>query len=296
MKKILALALILALLSSALTSCALAEEKLVMTSFYPIYLIARNVLHDVEGVRLQNLTAPTTGCLHDYQLLAGDVRALAEADALVINGAGMEHYLDALTAQLPALPLVDCSLDIALLPDEEDGGMNAHIWLDPQNAAKMTENMAAGLAEILPEHAAQIHQNAAAYAETLRALDAEIRESLKDLASRDIVTFHEAFPYFAQAYDLNVVAVVAVEADEALSPRELSLVADKILAAGCPPLFTEPQYAADAAVILHNETGAPVFELDPLVTGDGALSAYEDGMRKNAETLKPALGAGTVGE
>ncbi len=291
MKKLASLVLLLVLLSTLLTACAFAEGKLIMTSFYPVYILAQNVLNGVEGVTVKNLTAPTTGCLHDYQLLAGDVRALSSADALITNGAGMEHYLDTLTSQLPALPIVDCSEGIELLPDEHEGEMNAHIWLDAQNAAKMVENMSAQLCAIFPDSAEQIASNAAEYAASLRALDGEIRQSLQNLASRDIVTFHEAFPYFAKAYDLNVVAVVVVEADEALSPRRLAAVMDAVRAAGNPPLFTEPQYASDAAVAIHNETGAPIYALDPLVTGDGAMTAYQDVMRKNAQVLLDALGA-----
>lgn len=290
MKKAVALLLLIALLAPTLAACALAEEQLVMTSFYPVYVLAQNVLAGVEGVTVKNLAAPTTGCLHDYQLLAGDVRALSTADALLINGAGMEQYLDDLTAQLPDLPVVDCSAGVALLPDEHEGEMNAHIWLDAQNAARMVDNMGDGLCALFPESADVIAENAKAYAASLRALDEEIKQTLDVLASRDIVTFHEAFPYFAKAYGLNVVAVVTVEADEALSPRRLAAVVDAVRAAGNPPLFTEPQYAPDAAVAIHQETGAPIFALDPLVTGDGAATAYQDVMRANADALLKALG------
>ncbi len=290
MKKSVSLLILCALLALPLSSCAIAEEKLIMTSFYPVYVLAQNVLADVGGVTLKNMTAPTTGCLHDYQLLAGDVRALAQADALVINGAGMEHYLDALTAQLPGLNIVDCSTGIELMPDEHEGEMNAHIWLDAQNAARMAENMGEALAALLPGQADKIKANAAEYAAALRALDEEIKQTLDALAARDIVTFHEAFPYFAEAYGLNVVAVVTVEADEALSPRRLAEVIDLVRAAGNPPLFTEPQYAPDAAVAIHNETGAPIYALDPLVTGEGDRTAYQDVMRENARVLLEALG------
>ena len=110
------------------------------------------------------------------------------------------------------------------------------------------------------------------------------------LTRRQIVTFHEAFPYFAAAYDLEVVAVVALEPDEPLSPRMLARVVEQVRAAGNPPLISEPQYEGSALRAVAQETGAPVYELDPLVTGDGALTAYEDVMRKNAQTLIEALG------
>ena len=74
-------------------SCVLAEDVNIVASFYPVYIFAQNILKDIPGVSLSCMTAPSTGCLHDYQLLTGDMRLLARADALLINGAGMESFL-----------------------------------------------------------------------------------------------------------------------------------------------------------------------------------------------------------
>ena len=136
----------------------------------------------------------------------------------------------------------------------------------------------------------KIEQNAAAYSQKLEALDQELREELSGLENRDIVTFHEAFPYFAKAYDLNVVAVLALEPDEALTPQMLKGLVEKVKEAGLPPLFTEPQFEDRAAKAVAQETGAKIYELDPIVTGDGQPDAYETGMRKNAQALIEALG------
>ena len=102
--------------------------------------------------------------------------------------------------------------------------------------------------------------------------------------------FHEAFPYFARAYGLEVTAVVALEPDEPISPRMLKQVIQQVKDAGNPPLFSEPQYENTVLRPIAQETGAKVYELDPLVTGDGSLTAYEDTMRRNLATLTEALG------
>lgn len=285
-----------------LSGCAAwAEETRVVASFYPVYILAQNVLSDVPGVTLSCMTAPATGCLHDYQLLTGDMRSLSGAGALLINGAGMEGFLPQITDQFPQLPVIDCSLGVTLLPNEaqeedhdhkedhDHGEWNAHIWLDPQNAILMVENMRAGLAALIPEQAGKINENAAAYAARLNSLDQELAAEIALLPRKEIVTFHEAFPYFARAYGLNVVAVVALEPDEPVSPHLLSHVAQAVLEAGCPPLFAEPQYENAALKAISQETNAPVFELDPLVTGNGEIDAYEAGMRKNLAVLKEAL-------
>ena len=293
------IALLLACLLLPLAGCgAMAEDISVMATFYPVYILAENVLEGVEGVTLSSMTPPSTGCLHDYQLLTSDMRALAKSQALLINGAGMESFLQDVQGQFPSLVIIDCSQGVALLEEEEQGGAhdhdgeeyNAHIWLAPENAIQMVQNLREGLSALLPEAAAQISANADAYIARLKALDAEMREATEALPRRQIVTFHEAFPYFAQAFGLEVVAVVALEPDEPISPRMLKQVIEKVKAAGNPPLFSEPQYENTALRTVAQETGAAVYELDPLVTGDGALTAYEDVMRRNLAVLQEALG------
>lgn len=303
MKRI--LALLLAVLLLPLTGCAgEAESVTVMATFYPVYVLAENVLEGVENVSLVSMTPPATGCLHDYQLLPRDMRALAEARMLLINGAGMEAFLPDVKAMYQDLTVVDCSRGVELLAEEDEdhgeheehgheghdhGEFNSHIWLDPRNAVQMVRNMEQALAELLPDQAEKIRANADAYAAQLTALDGELRAAVSALPHKKIVTFHEAFPYFARAYGLEMAAVVTLEPDEAPSPRMLAEVIDTVRAAGNPPLFSEPQYGSAALTAIARETGAPVYELDPLVTGDGALTAYQDVMRKNLKVLEEAL-------
>ncbi len=304
MKKMLLYALATALMLSFPT--ATAQEKTVVTSFYPVYILTRNLTAGIDGLQVVNLAAPDTGCLHDYQLLTGDMRTLAKANALLINGAGMESYLNTVAAQFPDLQVVDASRGIALLDSEgknehahEEGEDahghedNAHIWLDALNAKKMVENLSAGLQNAFPEYKDALMQNEAAYIQRLDSLDLELKLGLADLAQKEIITFHEAFPYFAKAYGLHVAAVVLREPGEALSPAQLAELTKLVRDLGAPPLFTEPQYPDLAARTLAAETGAKVYELDPLVTGpldDSALTAYEDGMRKNMQVLQQSLG------
>ena len=299
MKKL--LCLILALL---LCMPAFASAETVVTSFYPIYLFAANLPHGAEGVTLTNLADTGTGCLHDYQLQTGDMKALAKADAFLINGAGMEGYLEGVFETFPTLPVVDASTGVALLEDcsegdddHEDHGhdhaFNAHIWLDAQNAIIMVNNLAEGLIVALPAQAEVIAANRDAYIARLTALDAEIESALAGVAKKDIIIFHEAFPYFANAYGLNVAAVINRDPDDALSPRALAELCKLVKSLGVPPLFVEPQYEDMAAQTIARETGAAIHSLDPIVTGpekDLPLTYYEDVMRQNLAVLLTALG------
>lgn len=297
MKKLLTLALSLMLL--ALPAAASAET--VVTSFYPIYLFALNLLDGVEDVTLTNLADTGTGCLHDYQLQTGDMKDLARADVFLINGAGMESYLEGVFDAFPALPVVDASAGVTLLEDcsdhdhnehDHDHAFNAHIWLDAENAILMVNNLAEGLIAALPAHAEAIAANRDAYIVRLTTLDAELSAVLANVPNKDIITFHEAFPYFAEAYGLHVAAVVNRDPDDALSPRALAELCKTVTNLGTPPLFTEPQYEDVAAQTIARETGASIHTLDPIVTGpekDIPLTYYEDVMRQNLAVLLSAL-------
>lgn len=288
-KKLLALSLAALLMLTPL--CALAET--VVASFYPIYLFALNLTDGLPDVAVRCLAAPTTGCLHDYQLQTGDMKALSAADVFLINGAGMEGYLSNVFEAFPALPVVDASEGVELMADEDHGEMNAHVWLDASNARQMVSNLAEGLMAALPAHAEAIAANRDAYATRLSALDEELKAGLRDLPHKDIVTFHEAFPYFAKAYGLNVAAVITREPGDALSPAKMGELVELVRSLGAPPLFVEPQYEDIAAQTISRETGAPVYTLDPIVTGpeaDVPLDYYETVMRRNMQVLQEALG------
>ena len=296
MRKLIVLLLALCLLP------AMAAAETIVTSFYPIYLFTLNLLDGVDGVAVRNLAAPGTGCLHDYQLQTGDMKALSEADVFLVNGAGMESYLDSVFEFFPDLPVVDASAGIELLEadlagvtvGESETMYNAHVWLAPGNAAIMVTNLAEGLMTACPDHAEAIAANRDAYLNRLEALHGALAEGLSDLPRRDIVTFHEAFPYFAKAYDLNVAAVVNREPGDSLSPAALGQLVLLVRELGAPPLFVEPQYDDLAAQTLARETGAAVYTLDPAVTGpeeDVPLTYYEDVMLKNMKVLQEALGA-----
>ena len=137
-----------------------------------------------------------------------------------------------------------------------------------------------------------ISANLQDYRSRLETLDQQLREGLEDLPRRDIVTFHEAFPYFAAAYGLHVVAVVSKEPGEVLTPAQMSVLVREIIRLGNPPLFVEPQYTDLSAQTLSRETGSSVWSLDPMVTGpeeNVPFDYYETVMLHNMETLIDAL-------
>ena len=263
----------------------------VVTSFYPMYIATINITKDISGVKVINMTKPQTGCLHDYQLVPEDMQKLEKANAFVVNGAGMEVFLDKAVKQQPKLKIVDASKNIPLLKDE-NGEENPHVWVSVSNAIIQVNNIAEQLAALDPVNAEKYKNNAGVYTKKLEALRTDMHSSLDNVKTKDIITFHEAFPYFAKEFNLNIVDVIEREPGAEPSPKELEETIDKVKELKVKALFAEPQYPAKAAEVIAKETGAKVYTLDPAVTGESKADAYDDyinTMKKNLDVLKEAL-------
>ena len=265
------------------------QPRRIMTSFYPMYIATLNVAKDVPGVEVLNLTQPQTGCLPDYQMTPDDMMHLSGANIFVVNGAGMEAFLDKVVAQLPALKIVNASAGIELIRGEGDEGDNPHIWVSVSLHMRQVENIAAQLAQADPAHAEQYQKNGAEYVARLDQLRKMMHVGLKDIQTRDIITFHEAFPYFAKEFNLNIAAVIEREPGSEPSAKELAETIEIVKKAKVKALFAEPQYPAKAAEAIARESGAKLYSLDPAVTGPMKAEAYVEIMEKNLAELRKAL-------
>jgi len=262
----------------------------IVTSFYPMYIDVINLTDGVEGVTVTNMTKPQTGCLHDYQLTTEDMKTLEKADAFVVNGAGMESFLDKVIKMQEGMTVIDASRGIDLM--EEDGEANPHVWLSITKDIEQVKNIRDQLKEADPAHADQYEANAETYLAKLEALKAEMHAALDDVPHKDIVTFHEAFPYFAEEFGLHILGVIEREPGADPTPAELETTIEQVKELPVKVLFAEPQYSPAAAETIARETGAKLYSLDPVVTGEAtpdAKDAYLEAMRKNMETLKEAL-------
>ncbi len=294
MKK--ALAVLLALLLFVPT---LAGAETVVASFYPVWILARNLTAGIDGLEVVNMAASTTGCLHDYTLQNSDMVILSAADALLINGSGMEAFLPVVTSAYPGLPVIDATAGLPFLGEsglveigesEEGEEVNAHLWLDPQRAGGMAANLADGLVRLFPDKAQQITDNLDVFTARLLALDETLREGLSG-AERKVIIFHEALPYFAEACGLPIAAIVNKEPEDTLPTAQLVRVVKLISSEETMPLILKSAEADPSVNTLVNETGVHVCELDPLTSGpdDPPLDYYEIIMIRNMKNLQSAL-------
>ncbi|MCX7749320.1 MAG: zinc ABC transporter substrate-binding protein [Clostridia bacterium] len=279
----------------------------IVTSFYPMYIFTKNITKDIPDVSVTNMTEPQTGCLHDYQLSPADIKILEKAQIFVVNGAGMESFMEKVTGRMSNLKILEASKGIEFIREEHEEnkdekkegieagtteeGINPHVWVGISGAIKEVMNIGEQLSKLDPEHAEEYKRNTDAYVKKLEAQKEKMHLALKDIKNKNIVTFHEAFPYFAKEFNLNIVDVVEREPGTEPSAGELSETIKKIKELNVKALFAEPQYPAKSADTIARETGAKVYTLDPVVTGpkEGDTEAYIKAMDQNLQTLIDAL-------
>ena len=277
----------------------------IVTSFYPMYISTLNIVKDIPNVEVLNMTTPQTGCLHDYSLSTKDLKTLSNADILIINGAGMESFLYDVIDEYSDLKIIEASKGIDLIEDTEhddhtedhdhedhDHDVNPHVWVSISKNIEEVSNIAEELSSLDPNHANEYQDNANEYIAKLENLKTEMHSTLDNIAHKDIITFHEAFPYFAEEFGLNIVGVIEIEPDSEPSAKEVENIISIINEKNIKALFTEPQYSSKIADTIAKETGASIYTLDPIVTGDSNEKAYNDyiiKMQENLNTLKEAL-------
>lgn len=277
----------------------------IVTSFYPMYISTLNIVKDIPNVEVLNMTTSQTGCLHDYSLSTKDLKTLSNADILIINGAGMESFLDDVIDEYSDLKIIEASKGIDLIEDTEhddhtedhdhedhDHDVNPHVWVSISKNIEEVSNIAEELSSLDPNHANEYQNNANEYIAKLENLKTEMHSTLDNIAHKDIITFHEAFPYFAEEFGLNIVGVIEIEPDSEPSAKEVENIISIINEKNIKALFTEPQYSSKIADTIAKETGASIYTLDPIVTGDSNEKAYNDyiiKMQENLNTLKEAL-------
>jgi len=282
-----------------------AEKLNIVTSFLPVQSHTLAIAGDLVNVK--QLLAKDTGP-HDFQLTPADVKKLSDADLLIINGVGIEEWLGELIKKSgnKNLVVVDTSKGIKLVESPEEieighdhshahahgDGANPHIWLDPVIAIKQAANIVAALQKADPANASAYAQNGKVYEAKLSALDSDYRSTLTPLPNKNLVTFHDAFPYLAARYKLNYVGAISEFPEKDPTPKQLAALVDKIRSLKVGVLFAENGYAPGLLKKIAGETGAKVSELDTLEVGQGTPTAYLDRMGANLESLRKAFGKG----
>ena len=291
MKRTLLLFLILPLI---LTGCKTKESTAqIATTTQPVYEFT-TALCAGTGLRVCQLVTENVSCLHDYTLQVSQMRAIEKAEVIVISGAGLEDFLiDSINYSTTQ---IDASYGIETFHCEEHNHehtdhdhfheIDPHIWLSPTNAMIMAENICNGLKKQYPEHSSVFDYNLSELLEQLEKLQAYGNQTLSQLQCRELITFHDGFAYFADAFDLAILKAVEEESGSEASASEIVALVNLVYEYQLPAIFTESNGNTSAATIIAAETGIPIFQLDMALSGN----SYFETMYCNINTIKEAMG------
>lgn len=255
----------------------------VVTSFYPMYIAALNVVGENDHIRLENLSEPQTGCLHDYQLTPADMQLLSTADAFIINGGGIESFLGEVAEQYPDLTIINASEQVDLIED------NAHAWMNIEDYMTQVKTIEAELSAADPADAEQFSENTEAYLAKLSSLK-EQADAVKPLTEgKNIVIFHEAYEYVAEEFGMQVSYVMDLDEERQVSAGEVADVVRTVTDGGVRVILAEELYGKDMGDTVESETDAKICYLDTLVRGDYDADSYLNAMQQNITLVKEAF-------
>jgi zinc/manganese transport system substrate-binding protein len=277
----------------------------VVTSFFPVHCWTVNVAG--AAARVENLLPPG-GEPHDYAFKVSEARKLAGADLVVVNGLGLEvwlpRFLRSAKPETNRIVFATAGIDAPLIfgdhhhshhggghdaHEHGDEQPNEHTWLDPVLAAAGVSNILLALQRADPTNSATYASNAQAYVTRLHELDIDLRRMLSHVTNRAIVTYHDAFPYFARRYGIEVAGVVETMPEVNPTPKYLSRLGRTMRARDLRVIFVAPGGKTRVARRIAQDLRVELAELDTLESGPLTPAAYEERMRQNAAVLQKYL-------
>lgn len=272
-----------------LAGCTKQSTSQIVATTLPVYEFTTELCKNTP-ITVSRLITQEVSCLHDYSVQVSQMQRIESAQAVVLSGAGLEDFLDDLLSR--NINTIDASEGIRLTcghvehHGDHSHENDPHIWLSPENAKHMCVNIAANLADLYPAYETQFFENLTELLLKLDALQLYGETVLQNLTCRDLITFHDGFSYFAEAFDLHILKAVEEESGSEVSAKDLIALSHIITEQKIPAIFTETNGSTASADALHAETGVKIFTLDMAMSGN----SYFDAMFHNIDTIKEALG------
>jgi ABC-type Zn uptake system ZnuABC Zn-binding protein ZnuA len=279
----------------------------VVCSIFPIYDLARKVaLPDADVM----LLLPPGQNEHEYTPTSKEIEEVAQSHLGVMVGLGLDAWMDkVMTSAAPKAKKLELgtkvktrTIELEMVGDEaadqardpkqhhdehehEVGAIDPHVWLDPTRARTMVKAIADELATVDPAHADAYKKRAADEDGALEKLDKELESRTKALKTRGFITFHGSFGYFAERYDLKVLAVIEPFPGSAPTSDYIQQVLQVVKAKNVPALFSEPQLDSRPAKTIAEAAKIPLGVLDP-VGGGKDTDDYEKMLRFDMASLE----------
>jgi zinc transport system substrate-binding protein len=266
-------------------SSAVDETVQVVTTTYPLQEFTQHV-----GGTLVTVTNLTVGVEpHDFEPTPQTVQTVAKADVLIMNGAGVDYWADALAEQANATVVMADSIT----PAQTGEGPDPHFWMDVLQAQTMVAVIRDELIAIDSAHTDAYTVNAAAYIAELQKLDVEFQTGLATCERYDIIVSHDAFGYMGNRYHITTHAIAGLSPEQEPTPQKIAELSDLARSTGTTHIFFESLVSPELAETVADEAGAEILVLNPIegFTADEQAQGenYITAMQENLTNLRTAL-------
>lgn len=264
-----------------------SSKTRIVTSFYPMYVIALNLTEGAEGIELSNMADVNVGCLHDYTLTTEDMKKVENADIFISNGLGMENFISKILESNSDMKVIDSSnnLENVISNGIEE---NAHIWTSIDNYILQVQNIAEELKTADAKNAEVYTQNAQKYVDELNKLNEEYKSKLAKLNGEKAICLNEAFEYMGQELGMEMITIKTDHEESTISAGMLKSVINKVKEDDIKIIIIDKNDSKTNAETIANETGAKILELNSGLTGELNKDAYINQMRENMRILENA--------
>lgn len=286
-----------------MAATAARGEVDVVASIAPIHSLVAGVMN---GVATPKLLMRANLSPHSYQLRPSDARALQDADIVVWVGPTLETFLQGpltkIAKQARVLTLMEAP-NLNFLPARKGGvwdedehhhehtsPLDPHIWLGPDNAKIIVEQVSAMLVSEDPPNAHAYRRNARQVIERIDAMATQAKDAFAPLRGIPFLVFHDAYQYFENYFGLKAAGAITTDPSRAPSARRVTQLRQKIIQDGARCVFHEPQFSDAVVNVILEDTPARRGQLDPLgVQLDPGPEAYFDMMAYNIEVIVDCL-------
>lgn len=257
----------------------------IVTSFYPLYIMALNITDGIDDVSVTNMASSSVGCLHNYTLQASDLKTLSKSDMFIMNGLGIETFVDKIRKEYPNLEQINTSTtQLDLIKDSE--GINGHVWNSLDNYIAQVEVILNSLCAENPENTAKYTDNTEKYMAKLNKLK---QNAYLAKECTTVVSCNESLAYLLNDASIKFIEVYSDHEQSALSSEKLSNVIDEMKQKNVKVIFIAKGDNRKTAELIAQETGAKIYELDANLTGEMDKDAYINTMTSNYNILKDCL-------
>lgn len=256
----------------------------IVTSFYPMYIIAENITDGANNIELENMADVNVGCLHDYTLTTEDMKKIEKADIFIINGLGMENFIKKAMESNDKMTVIDSSKDITnVIKDDEE--TNAHIWTNIDNYILQVKNISEQLIKLDNKNAEIYKKNTDAYVKELEELKDTYLDNLKELKGKKAISLNEAFDYLGQELGMEMTTIETDHEESTMSAEMLKTIIDKVKQEKIEIIIIDKDDNESNAKAIADETGAKIFKLNSGLKGSIEKNAYIEQVKENMQIL-----------